>query len=69
MERFSPPVLLLAPCLDQPDGVTRAYRAREVSPEEKAVLWPVIVDAYPPYDEYQARTDRNIPVFVCDVAS
>jgi deazaflavin-dependent oxidoreductase (nitroreductase family) len=48
------------------DGITRAYRAREVSSEEKAELWPVIVDAYPPYDEYQARTDRDIPVFVCD---
>ena len=48
------------------DGVSRAYRAREVSPEEKATLWPIIVDAYPPYDEYQARTDRDIPVFVCD---
>jgi len=48
------------------EGVTRAYRAREVGPEEKAELWPVIVDAYPPYDGYQARTDRDIPVFVCD---
>ena len=48
------------------DGVSGAYRAREVSAEEKASLWPVIVDAYPPYDEYQARTDRDIPVFVCD---
>lgn len=48
------------------DGVTRDYRAREVGPEEKAKLWPVIVEAYPPYDEYQARTDRDIPVFVCD---
>ena len=48
------------------DGMTRAYRAREVGPDEKAKLWPVLVDAYPPYDEYQARTDRNIPVFVCD---
>lgn len=48
------------------DGVSRAYRTREVSPEEKASLWPVIVDAYPPYDAYQARTDRDIPVFVCD---
>lgn len=48
------------------DRVTRAYRAREVAPEEKARLWPIIVEAYPPYDEYQARTDRNIPVFVCD---
>jgi len=48
------------------DGVTRAYCAREVGPEEKASLWPIIVEAYPPYDEYQARTDRDIPVFVCD---
>jgi deazaflavin-dependent oxidoreductase (nitroreductase family) len=48
------------------DGVSGAYRAQEVSAEEKASLWPVIVDAYPPYDEYQARTDRDIPVFVCD---
>jgi len=51
------------------DGVTRAYRAREVSPDEKASLWPAIVEAYPPYDEYQARTDRDIPVFVCDPVS
>ncbi|TFH31258.1 MAG: nitroreductase family deazaflavin-dependent oxidoreductase [Myxococcales bacterium] len=51
------------------DGVSRAYRAREVGPEEKAKLWPVIIDAYPPYDEYQARTDRDIPVFVCDPVS
>ena len=47
------------------DGVTRAYRARGVGEEEKASLWPLIVEAYPPYDEYQARTDRDIPVFVC----
>jgi deazaflavin-dependent oxidoreductase (nitroreductase family) len=48
------------------DGITRAYRAREVGSQEKATLWPVLVAAYPPYDEYQARTDRDIPVFVCD---
>jgi deazaflavin-dependent oxidoreductase (nitroreductase family) len=48
------------------DGGSRAYRAREVGPEEKAKLWPILVEAYPPYDEYQARTDRDIPVFVCD---
>ena len=51
------------------DGTTRDYRAREVGPEEKAELWPVLVAAYPPYDEYQARTDRDIPVFVCDPVS
>ena len=48
------------------DGTRRAYRAREIGPEEKASLWPVIVDAYPPYDTYQARSDRDMPVFVCD---
>jgi deazaflavin-dependent oxidoreductase (nitroreductase family) len=51
------------------DGARRAYRARQVSPEEKASLWPVIVDAYPPYDKYQARSDRDMPVFVCDPVS
>ena len=51
------------------DGVRHTYRAREVSPQEKAALWPVIVDAYPPYDMYQARSDRDIPVFICDPVS
>ena len=50
------------------DGARRAYRAREVGPEEKARLWPVLVDAHPPFDTYQARSDRDIPVFVCDPA-
>ena len=48
------------------DGKTRAYRASQVSPEEKAKLWPPIVEAYGPYDQYQARTDRDIPVFLCE---
>lgn len=51
------------------DGTERAYLAREGSPDEKAALWPVIVDAYPPYDTYQARSDRDIPVFICDPVS
>lgn len=47
------------------DGKERAYRARQVSDEEKAGLWPHLVSLYPDFDEYQARTDRNIPVFSC----
>lgn len=47
-------------------GVKRKYRARQVDEEEKGALWPQIVAAYSAYDEYQARTDRDIPVFVCD---
>lgn len=42
-------------------------RAREVTdPEEKARLWAAGVEAYPPYDEYQAKTSRVIPVFLAE---
>jgi deazaflavin-dependent oxidoreductase (nitroreductase family) len=37
---------------------------REISGDEKAVWWERAVAAYPPYAEYQAKTDRQIPVFV-----
>ncbi len=36
--------------------------ARTVSAEEKAVLWPRLVAIYPPYEAYQQRTTRSIPV-------
>lgn len=38
--------------------------AREVSGDEKKVWWDRAVEAYPPYAEYQERTDREIPVLV-----
>jgi F420H(2)-dependent quinone reductase len=44
-------------------------RARQVSDEEKARLWPICVQHYREYADYQARTDRNIPVFVCEPRS
>jgi deazaflavin-dependent oxidoreductase (nitroreductase family) len=37
---------------------------RQVTGDEKAVWWDRAVAAYPPYAEYQANTDRPIPVFV-----
>jgi F420H(2)-dependent quinone reductase len=37
---------------------------REVSGDERAAWWRRAVEAYAPYEEYQARTDRTIPVFV-----
>ena len=42
-------------------------RAREV-PEgsERQRLWDIAVAAYPPYQEYQDKTDRLIPVFVTE---
>lgn len=43
-----------------------ALRARQVDDAEKARVWPVCVEHYREYDDYQRRTDRNIPVFVCE---
>lgn len=37
---------------------------RELDGEEREVWWKRSVDAYPPYAEYQERTERRIPVFV-----
>ena len=37
---------------------------REVTGDERAVWWERAVAAYPPYAEYQARTERQIPVLV-----
>ena len=37
---------------------------RELSGDERAVWWERAVAAYPPYAEYQERTERLIPVFL-----
>ena len=44
-----------------------SLRAREV-PEgsERQRLWDIAVAAYPPYQEYQDKTDRLIPVFITE---
>ena len=36
---------------------------------ERSRLWALSVEAYPPYEEYQQRTDRKIPVFVAEPTS
>ena len=42
-------------------------RVREVvDPVERERLWSIAVKAYPPYQEYQARTKRLIPVFLAE---
>ncbi len=40
--------------------------ARQADSVEKAEVWPTCVEHYPPYADYQARTDRDIPVFICE---
>lgn len=53
------------PHVELRDGpVTRDYLAREVTGEEKARWWARAVAAFPPYADYQAKTTREIPVFV-----
>ena len=48
------------------DDHTEPMRARTATPEEKAVLWPVVVKAYKGYAGYQRNTDRDIPLVICE---
>src|SRR5258705_6823881 len=41
-----------------------AVTVREVDGDERAAWWDRAVAAYPPYTDYQAKTERRIPVFV-----
>lgn len=41
-------------------------RARTATGDEKARLWPDVVDACRGYGGYQRRTDRDIPLVVCE---
>ncbi len=41
-------------------------RARELSGEEREEWWERAVAAYPPYAEYQRKTERLIPVFLAE---
>ncbi|MFE9020894.1 nitroreductase family deazaflavin-dependent oxidoreductase [Streptomyces sp. NPDC007808] len=55
------------PHVELQDGpVKRDMRAREVTGAEKARWWERAVAAYPPYADYQKKTDRVIPVFVLE---
>ncbi len=45
-------------------STVRDMVARRANDAEKAALWPRLVAIYPDYDDYQARTPRNIPVMI-----
>jgi deazaflavin-dependent oxidoreductase (nitroreductase family) len=62
--------LLAEPHVELQDGpVKRDYIAREITDDEKREWWRRAVDAFPPYREYQAKTKRQIPVFVLEPVS
>jgi len=41
-------------------------RARTATPTEKPALWKTMAAIWPPYDEYQQRTTREIPVVILE---
>jgi deazaflavin-dependent oxidoreductase (nitroreductase family) len=49
------------------ETVVQRMRVREVADEaERSRLWNLAVAAFPPYADYQKRTERRIPVFVAE---
>lgn len=55
------------PHVELRDGtVLRDMKAREITGAEKEEWWERAVAAYPPYADYQEKTDRVIPVFVLE---
>ena len=47
-------------------GDRRPMRARVATSEEKAELWPRAVSVYKHYAGYQRRTQRDIPLVICE---
>ena len=43
-------------------------RARTASAAERPALWKTMAAIWPPYDEYQAKTSRTIPVVILERA-
>jgi deazaflavin-dependent oxidoreductase (nitroreductase family) len=41
-------------------------RARDATPEERPELWKRMAEIWPPYDEYQQKTDREIPIVILE---
>lgn len=59
--------LVAEPHVELQDGpVKQDMTARQLAGDEKAQWWERAVVAYPPYADYQEKTDREIPVFVLE---
>ena len=55
------------PHVELQDGaVKRDYLARELSGDERAEWWPRAVEVWPDYENYQAKTDRQIAIFLLE---
>jgi len=61
------PNLLAEAHVEVQDGPHKEdMHAREISGEEREQWWERAVAAFPPYADYQRRTERQIPVFVLE---
>ena len=59
--------LLADPVVTLQDGDTMFdATARPATPDEKAEWWPRATAVWPDYDDYQARTERDIPVVILE---
>jgi deazaflavin-dependent oxidoreductase (nitroreductase family) len=47
-------------------GETIPVRARVAEGEERERLWSVMTEVWPAYDEYQGKTERQIPIVVLE---
>jgi deazaflavin-dependent oxidoreductase (nitroreductase family) len=45
---------------------TFRVRARDATPEEKPAMWREMTSYWPAYDDYQRKTEREIPVVVLE---
>ena len=54
----------------QDETQVQSMRVREIRQSaERVRLWDIAVAAFPPYQEYQDKTDRLIPVFLAEPTS
>jgi deazaflavin-dependent oxidoreductase (nitroreductase family) len=59
--------LVANPLVELQEGAERHdYRARLVTGVERALWWARANETWPAYADYQAKTDREIPVFVLE---
>lgn len=49
-------------------GKRTRLTARLATADEKPALWPLCDACYAPYADYRRRTDRDIPIFICEPA-
>ena len=59
--------LVADPECDLQIGARRVQaRARLIEGEERAKVWKMMRDVYPPYDDYQKATESEIPVILLE---